>query len=214
MFRSKKEIVKQQVVQAILSGRYAAGVYLRQNTIADEFGLSSTPVREALTELQTSGLLVHHAHRGFQVAEISKDRVRDAYQARRIIEIAAAELAVPHVTETGINHLRALLSDMERFRKAREFQRMMNANDSFHRTIFAMSGNSFLVETIERLWNWIPRFAPWMLEGRQLASINEHRAILDALAAGDRSAVAAAYGIHLDNACKTFLEKLAGPSQS
>jgi DNA-binding GntR family transcriptional regulator len=66
MFRSKKEIVKQQVVQAILSGRYAAGVYLRQNTIADEFGLSSTPVREALTELQTSGLLVHHAHRGFQ----------------------------------------------------------------------------------------------------------------------------------------------------
>jgi len=210
VFQSKKDAAKQQVMDGILTGRYGPGHFLRQNDVAAELGLSSTPVREALTELQMAGLLVHEAHRGFRVAQFEEKQVRDLYQVRRLVELPAAELAVDHVDGATLAELRDLLGNFEAFARTTDLHLTMRAHDNFHRAVFGLSGNPFLLETIERLWNGIPRFAAWSLRGRLEASMAEHREILRCLVARDRAGVATAYDRHLGKAAAALIENLAG----
>ena len=204
-FLSKKDIAKNALTQAILSGRHPPGSFLRQNDIAAELGLSSTPVREAFSDLQVTGLIVHEAHRGFRVAEIDAQRLRHIYAARRLLEPETARLAATRATGEAVEELRALFADMKRERTAGRINRMMRINDDFHRTLLLQGGNPLLVEAIERLWNSFPRFLPCTMEGRQEASLAETGAILKAFEAGDPDALAAAYSTHLDNALAAFL---------
>ena len=206
MFHSKKDVAKAVLRDAILTGRYGPGQFLRQNDIAADLGLSSTPVREAFSELQATGLLVHEAHRGFRVASLDAGRLRQIYAARRIIEVETARLAVQHAEDDALAELKNLLEDMKRHRASGQMDRMMLTNDTFHRTLFAQSGNPFLVDAIERLWTSFPRFLPWTVEGRQEASLAEHERIIKALAARDGDAIARAYETHMDNALEIFLD--------
>jgi len=208
MFQSKKDIAKERLLDAILSGRYEPGTYLRQNDIAADLNLSSTPVREAFSELQVEGLLVHESHRGFRVAQLHRRRVEQIYATRKIVEPAAARLAVANMTASAAAELSDLLDDMQRQRAAGDFAKMMVSNDNFHRTLFLLSGNEILVELIERLWNSFPRFLPWTLAGRQETSLAEHARIVSAVNSGDADKLAAAYEAHLDNARDLFLAYL------
>jgi DNA-binding GntR family transcriptional regulator len=204
VFSSKKEIAKRRLTEAIISGEFEPGEYLRQNEIAARFKLSSTPVREAFAELQMIGVLVHEVHRGFRVADIDQQRVFQVFQLRKLIELEAARLAVFNVTENVLNDLKDLLADMERQKDQGEFLAMIHTNDSFHRMLFSLSGNGFLVDAIERLWNNLPRFAAWSVEGRRHASIVEHANILKAFCARDPHTLIEAYTVHLTNAEAAF----------
>lgn len=199
MFSSKKEIAKRLLTEAILSGEFEAGEYLRQNDIAARFKLSSTPVREAFAELQIAGVLEHEAHRGFHVTSVDESRVVQIFKARKLIEIETARLAVPNVTDAALDELQELLADMERQRNQNEFLSMINTNDSFHRTLFSLSGNEFLVRAIEQLWSNSLRFAPWAIKGRRSASIKEHGEIFQAFSNRDEAALVQAYTLHLSN---------------
>ncbi|MGO1120666.1 GntR family transcriptional regulator [Rhodovibrionaceae bacterium A322] len=208
-FLSKKDFVKRKLTEAIVAGEYAPGDYLRQNDIAAWLNISSTPVREAFAELQMSGLLVHEAHRGFCVAMIDADRISKIFEARRTVEIAAARLATEQVTDEALAELQALLTDMERQQSKDEFLAMTQSNDRFHQALFSLSQNPFLLELIERLWNALPRFAGWTLEGRREASIKEHHAIFQALSDRNAEAIETAYLTHLAEAEATFIHQLA-----
>lgn len=208
MFQSKKDIAKSALRDAILLGQYKPGQYLRQNDIAADLSLSSTPVREAFAELQVTGLLVHEAHRGFRVASLDAERIRQIYQARKIIEIETACLAVPRISKEAISELDNLLMDMTREPVGVNLSQRMMANDSFHRTLFEASANPFLVEAIERLWNSFPRFLPWTIESRQQASLEEHKTILAAIKKRDVASVAEAYETQHSNAMAVFLKLL------
>ena len=208
MFSSKKEYAKRLLTDAIISGEFAPGEYLRQNEIAARFNLSSTPVREAFAEMQMSGVLTHEAHRGFSVTSMDRIRIIQVFQVRKLIEIEAARLAATNATESILTELKALLEDMERQNHRNEFLAMIHTNDSFHRILFSLSGNEFLVHAIERLWSNLPRFAAWTLKGRRSASIKEHNDIYDALSERDPNALTQAYTTHLDNAEEVFINFL------
>ncbi len=204
MGQSKKELVKARLVRAIAIGEYPPGTFLRQNAVAEAFGLSSTPVREAFTDLQASGLLVHANHRGFHVVELDERRVVSVYQARRIVEPAAARLAVDFVRDADVRGLHAELAELRRLRRTGELPAMIAANERLQRSLYALCGNAFLVEAIVRLWNSIPRYLPWVLDARQDASLAEHSTILDALAVRDAQRVESAVERHLQNAQAAF----------
>jgi DNA-binding GntR family transcriptional regulator len=213
VFLSKKDHVKRALLQGILSGEVAPGTFLRQNELAVQHGLSSTPVREALAELQSSGLLQHHAHRGFCVAPCDAARVRQVYAARRIVEPQVARAGLAQVAPGSVqalidqmaNHLDAMHQRWEDDR----LTEMAESNNAFHLVLFECSDNPFLVETVKRLWNSLPRFVPWQAPGRMAPSIAEHHKILDAVAQGDPMGLVRAYETHLDNAQAVFLEQLA-----
>lgn len=208
VFLSKKDVVKQRLVAAIATGKYPPGTSLRQNAIADEFAFSSTPVREAFADLCASGLLVHADHRGFRVVELDESRVTEVYQARRIVEVAAARLAAGNLTEDAQRALDQAFDELRRLRERQDLPGMIVANERLQRTLYKLCGNRFLFTAIEQLWNSIPRYLPWVLEQRQDDSLVEHRAILAALAVQDEDALGDAVARHLRNAERTFVEYL------
>ncbi len=206
---SKKDWVKRRLVEDIQRGRYRPGDRLRQDHIAAELGTSSTPVREALTELCSSGLLSREAHRGVQVAELDAVGIGEVYQARKIIERETARLAFPHLGAQHLERLRALHADMRHLLDAGRFEELSTADEAFHSTIFEASGNRHLVAAVETLWSGFPRYLMWNLEGRRERSAAEHAHMIDALAAGDADAFVDAVADHLDNSLSAILDHLA-----
>ena len=203
---TKKDIAKDSLLRAIRAGRYRPGQALRQNDIARDLGLSSTPVREALTDLAASGLVVYEQHRGVRVADVGPERVRQVYSARKLIEREAARLAVPAVDAATLRRLRDLLADMAECRRRGDQEKLMAADEAFHLTILGAGGNPFLVDAVRQLWDAFPRYFIWLSEARMAQSMDEHAHMLDALEAGDEAAVLAAVDAHLDH----FLDAVLG----
>ncbi|GEM_PF-2733675 len=199
VFQTKKQIATEQLRHAIRIGRYQPGQPLRQNDIALDLGLSSTPVREALSELNSAGLVVYEQHRGNRVATLNLDRIEQVYTARKIIEQETARLALPHLDREAITDLEDLLIDMERHRRRQRYEDLVVADEKFHKRIYAGSHNSFLISAIDNLWNSFPRYFMWNIEDRIDQSMIEHRDMIDALKWGDETAFLETVSDHLDH---------------
>jgi DNA-binding GntR family transcriptional regulator len=208
-FRSKKELAKEQVLDAIRTGRYRPGDRLRQNQIARDLGLSSTPVREALSELQSNGVLVHETHRGVRVASLDAARVRQVYQARTAIERETARLAFPRIDAAVVRRLKKLLGQMRRDQRAGRMEALSAADEAFHLAMFEASGNPYLMAAIRALWDSFPRYLIWRLEGRLARSADEHERMVATLEGGDAAAFLDAVEAHLDNSLAAILDDLA-----
>ena len=154
----------------VLSGELASGTRLRQEALAEEFGVSRTPVREALRKLQASGLVELRPNRGALVRGLSAREIRDAYEVRAELEGLAAELAAVRIRQEQLDRLReaqALFGDaLEHTVQARadsheardeEIARWGRANDLFHQVIQEAAGNDVLVRTLGHLHRSFPR---------------------------------------------------------
>lgn len=186
----------------VLSGEIPSGSRLRQETLASEFGVSRTPVREALRKLQSSGLVVVEPNRGAVVHGPSPREVREAYAVRAELEGFAAEHAVAHIGDAQLERLRhaerlfrhsieELIDDRRRgverhWSSESEWER---ANDVFHQEIQEAAGNGQLLATIAHLHQRFPRVLTWaeLSKSSRLLeeNIEQHRGILEAIEARD-----------------------------
>ena len=199
-YRTKREIAIAALRDAILSGRYPAGVRLEQNRIAAELGLSPTPVREAFRELLARGLLVQKAHHSVRVAEINLDDLRHLYGVRSLLEAEAARLAATAISDDVIAELKRWYEAMASGERARDGRRVREADARFHALLYRASGNPYLADLIAQLWSNFPRYLLWVVPGRTDCSMAEHAAILDAVLRRDPEAAAAAVRRHLEQA--------------
>lgn len=191
-----------QLYARVLSGDLAAGTRLRQEALAEEFGVSRTPIREALRKLQASGLVELRPNRGAFVRGISPREIRDAYEVRATLEGLAAELAAGHARHAQLERLRAaqqefrgaLAQTIDLRRRSmdvgeQETARWGRANDEFHLVIQEAAGNDVLAATLTHLHRSFPRDLSRLVvsESTNLLEENvaEHEAVLDAVAAGD-----------------------------
>jgi Transcriptional regulators len=190
----------------IMSGEYPIGAQLRQAELAAEFGVSRTPVREALRQLQTGGLIDVVPNRGAVVRVPSPWDVREAYQVRAELEGLAASLAVENISAEHIEQLRAANKAMyERTSKESRLDDIPPSerpeNDLFHSTIADLSGNSRLARMIDEINQAFPRnvSAQLLLTDSRYRDENfrEHERILDALAAGDAETARAELREHI-----------------
>jgi DNA-binding GntR family transcriptional regulator len=189
----------------VLNGELPMGARLRQAALAEEFGVSRTPVREALRKLQASGLVELRPNRGALVRGISSREIRDAYEVRAELEGLAAELAALHVRHEQIDRLReiqeqfrAALAEAVAARKAgTELSRDMSdrwgrANDLFHQTIQEAGGNDVLSATLAHLHRSFPRDLTRIVlrESTMLLheNVSEHEGILEAIEQRDAGA--------------------------
>jgi DNA-binding GntR family transcriptional regulator len=189
----------------VLSGELASGTRLRQEALAEEFGVSRTPVREALRKLQASGLVELRPNRGAHVRGPSPREIRDAYEVRAELEGLAAELAAVRIRHEQLDRLHDAQeqfgSALEHTVEARargdepheeEIGRWGRANDLFHQVIQEAAGNEVLVRTLGRLHRSFPRDLSRIVlrESTPLLrdNVNEHAAILDALERRDAGA--------------------------
>jgi DNA-binding GntR family transcriptional regulator len=143
----------------VLSGEIPSGTRLRQEALAEEFGVSRTPVREALRKLQATGLVDLRPHRGALVRAPTAREIREAYEVRAELEGLAAELAATRIRDDQLRTLHEAVSLFRRLidvgtRDVREWSR---ANDLFHQTIQEAAGNERLVEMLAHLHRSFPR---------------------------------------------------------
>jgi DNA-binding GntR family transcriptional regulator len=201
----------------VLSGELPSGARLRQEALAEEFGVSRTPVREALRKLQAHGLVELEPNRGALVRALSPLEIRDAYEVRAELEGLAAELAGGRIRHDQLDALEGAQRD---FRRAldhtvaartkgaepseRESDRWGQANDVFHQVIQEASGNPVLLEAIRHLHRSFPRdlSRTVLRESTKLleANVGEHEAILGALAHHDGAAARGLMVEHVRNA--------------
>jgi DNA-binding GntR family transcriptional regulator len=197
--RTRTEDLRLQLADEIVRGDLPPGSALDETGIAQRFGVSRTPVREALRQLAASGLVEIRPHRGAVVARLSLDRLHEMFVAMAELEAVCAGLAAVSMTapeRRNLTEIHALLRDLVR---AGDPQRYHEINESFHAAIYFGTHNGYLADmtlsTRARLQPF--RRAQFRALGRLARSYAEHDRIVSAIERGDRDGAAAAMRDHI-----------------
>ncbi len=182
---SVADLAYERIRNLVLGDELAPGERLGQVELAGRFGISRTPVREALRRLAGEGLVDFHSNRGFRVADLGLDAVLRRLEVRAILEPGIARLAAGRRTGQEIKQLRGAISREER---ARSGIASHDASRDFHVTLARASGNEELLRVFESLW--LVEVGRRLLARRSAVSdwqsddIEEHREIATAVAEG------------------------------
>ena len=185
IYLSKSNFIAALLRELIISGELKPGVQLRQRGLAERFGVSVTPVREALRWLESEGLVRYDAHKGSTVVEAEAGATREKYQIRAVLEGLAAFLAAPRISDEDIRELESYNE-----RLAGENLRPGEVNDlnrTLHFRVYEMAGSPLLLALMRLLWQSFPQ-GPQVARPRD-ESVAEHRELIEALR--DRDAVRA-----------------------
>ncbi len=202
--------VYEAIRERITSGSLPRGARVHQEDLAEELGVSRTPVREALRRLAAEGLVEMRTNRGARVADVDQTGMRVSYEARAVIEPGAARLAAGRRLAEPLARMRAAVAAQRR--SLRNVQRGFEANREFHLALAAASGNEFLSQFAERLW--VARIGETIYERqvetqeRMLLDVREHEQILEAIEAGDARRAESLTRRHLADAMKRSLDVL------
>lgn len=192
------------ILEAIDSGFYKPGDRLVESELADRFGVSRTPIREALQRMETQSLLTRDG-RSLIVASLDHNQLAELYVVRGELEGLAARLAAKHATPEEVRVLRDMLEADRAL--VRDAQALSRANRRFHRQIHLASHNRFLVQQLDLVHRSMALLASTSLsaEGRGRGTIDEHEAIVRAIEAGDGESADAALREHISRAFMTRL---------
>jgi DNA-binding GntR family transcriptional regulator len=183
-----RDQIREVLVARILDGTYPAGTQLKELTLAREFNVSQAPIREALRELEGSGLVTSERFRGTRVRGTDFDEMRESYELRIMLEVRAVQLAAPYAPPL-LQELDHLLRVMEASLKDDDRERYIDHALRFHRRLVESSGNgTFLRLWDSLLWDIRGRIALRRLveTGRSLKPlVAMHRAMLVRLKAQD-----------------------------
>lgn len=183
----------------IATGRILPGTRLDEVSLARRFGVSRTPIREALIELSASGLVDIRPRRGAFVREIGIPALIEMFEVMAELEAMCGRLASRRMTASDHEELRRVHQDCEAAAQAGAVDEYFMANETFHNTIYRMSGNAFLAEQARALQNRLKPYRRLQLRvgNRVRNSFSEHQAIVDAVIAGDAKATEAALRAHV-----------------
>lgn len=197
------------IMDAIDRGTYRPGSRLVESELAERFGVSRTPVREALQRLETQSLLTRDG-RSLIVASLDHDQMTELYVVRCELEGLAARLAAYHVTKEEVRVLQALVDEDRKL--LNDPWALNRANRRFHRQVHLASHNRYLVQQLDLLYRSMSLMATTSLavQGRGSAALNEHQRIVDAIAAQDGDAAYLALRGHISAAFETRLKADAG----
>ena len=167
----------------ILNGVLAPGLQIRQEALAEQFGVSRVPVREALKQLEAEGLVKTELHKGAFVSTRSLEEIEEMLDIRIALEVRALKLAVPKLTREILDKAASILGTYDRSDSPQEWR---DLNLAFHLTLYAASGRPLLVKMIEDVALINSHFMRTYISatvGRDDAQ-REHHEILDACARG------------------------------
>jgi DNA-binding GntR family transcriptional regulator len=183
---SKTDLVVALIRELVITGELAAGEQLRQRDLAQRFGVSQTPVREAMRRLESEGLLVCDTHRGFTVMAPDDGPVEENFQIRAALESLGASLAASKIDTGGLARLASLNDRMRSLPD--DDPSYADLNREFHFTVYEYAHSPLLLSLMRLLWAALhggPRVARSHAE-----SARQHDEILAALRAGDSDAAA------------------------
>jgi DNA-binding GntR family transcriptional regulator len=201
---TRSAIVADELRRLIRSGELAPGARLRQVDIAQRFGVSTTPVREAFTALAQEGLLIQDAHRGVIVFVPSHEDLQENYEIRLALEPLATELAAKSIAPEELAALDALCAEMRKAVRTDLARYAKELNPEFHRTIYAAARRPRLAELIEQLREAAAAYMQVLVAHSQPVEYirkaqQEHEEIVEALRAGSAKRAARTMAQHLQH---------------
>jgi DNA-binding GntR family transcriptional regulator len=194
------QAVADQLRDEILDGRLPAGSRLVETELAERFGVSRGPIRDALAELARSGLAVDLPRRGTFVPSLTEQDLAEVYVIRRAIEEAAVQLAIEHASDEELADMYTALEETERSYASDDLTAAWEADMAFHRTYCRMSRNGRLLALFDELASQTV-----LLMRTELAThaslgwtppVEFHRHIADGIRARDQRAAVEAVGVH------------------
>ncbi len=194
------------ILEAIDMGVYRPGDRLVESELAERFGMSRTPIREALQRLETQSLLERDG-RSLIVASLDHNQMAELYVVRRELEGLAARLAARHATEEEVRVLREMAREDDKL--VGDPVALSRANRRFHKQIHLASHNRYLVQQLDLVHRTMALMATTSLaaEGRGEIAQNEHAGIVAAIEARDEKAAEAALKDHISIAFMTRLKQ-------
>ncbi|MDP4077103.1 GntR family transcriptional regulator [Acidovorax sp. A1169] len=194
--RALYEEVAEQLRQRIFRRELEPGSWIDELKIAEEFGISRTPLREALKVLAAEGLVTMKVRRGAYVTEMSDKDLRDVYHLLSLLESDAAAVVATSATPAQLQELQALHAELEA--AAGERERFFAVNERFHMRVLELADNrwrSQMVADLRKVMK-LNRHNSLLKQGRIEDSLSEHRAVMAALARRDGAATAQAMQAH------------------
>jgi DNA-binding GntR family transcriptional regulator len=185
----------------ILAGTYAPGSALRQDSLASEFGTSKIPVREALVQLQSEGLVDIFPNRGFQVRPLCTVELNEVFRLRLQIEPTAVALGARRATDADHAAARRVLEQLNEATAAGELAASGRLNRAFHLLLIVPRVQPVAAEILSRLHTLAQRYVQAHLrpEGRVRRATKEHAALLKAWRAGKTKEVRALIHAHIES---------------
>jgi len=194
--------VRNALTEEIASGHLSAGTNLDEQQLADRFGASRTPVREALRQLSVSGLVELRPRRGVVVTRLTPERIMDMFETTAEVEAMCVRLATYRMTPLERSRINDLHHDSRRLVEARDVTAYDAFNRSFHQLLYRATHNGFMAEQALAIGSRLEAFRRMQLRqgDRIAASHAEHGLVLAAVAEGDGDVAARRMRAHMLNA--------------
>ncbi|MCR5029982.1 MAG: GntR family transcriptional regulator [Selenomonadaceae bacterium] len=211
-YQPLREVVCETLRDAVRRGVLQPGERLMEIQLAEELGVSRTPVREAIRKLEMEGYVIMMPRRGTYVADLSIRDVNEVFEIRTSLESLASGLAAERITEDELEKLQRLLVEIGAHIKNGDMESIVRTDTEFHDLLYQASRNKRLVGIISNLREQLTRFRTTSMSypGRLKATLEEHRNIVEAIAQGDEKAARKAAEHHMEKSEQTLLASMKG----
>ena len=205
-----RDIVFKTLREAIITGDLQPGERLMEIKLANELGVSRTPVREAIRKLELEGLVIMTARKGAEVAPINEKDLREVLEIRKSLESLACELACKNVRDSDIRKLRSVNDEICKAVESEDIELITKKDVEFHEIICVATDNRRLIQMLHQLKEHIFRYRfEYIKEMKNKKTIvDEHNRIIDAIAAKDAKRASREIELHIEIQEKYILNTL------
>lgn len=207
-YKPLRDVVFENLRTAILEGNLKAGQRLMEVQLAEQLGVSRTPIREAIRKLELEGLVVMLPRKGAYVANMSFKDLIDVLEIRATLEGLAASLAAERRNDEDVIKLEKVAKEFEEGVRNADIEVVLKKDVEFHENIFLMANNKKLYHLITSLWEQVHRFRVMYVSNNEasLSLVDEHKRILDAIKNGDCELAKKYATEHIELAEQFFME--------
>ena len=207
-YKPLREVVSETLRQAIQDGVLKPGERLMEIPLAEELGVSRTPIREAIRKLELEGFVVMVPRRGTYVANISLKDITQVFEIRSALEELAAGLAAERITEEEIETLERMLVEIGDHMENKDMDSVVAADVEFHEVLYLASRNERLADIVHNLREQTYRFRSFSMNqpGRLRKTWEEHRQLVEAIATHNAPQARKLARIHMEHSEQTLLQ--------
>ncbi len=207
-YKPLREIVYETLRDAVISGTLQPGERLMEIQLADEMGVSRTPVREAIRKLELENFVVMIPRKGAYVANITLKDIADVYEVRGALEDLTAGLVTERITQEEQEELERILVEITDYVNKDDVEGFIEADTRFHDMLYQLTRNERLMGIVNNLREQIQRFRKSSLRqpGRMKLALEEHIRIVDAIAQNDIDLARKYAREHIENAEHSMIE--------
>jgi DNA-binding GntR family transcriptional regulator len=209
-YKPLREVVFDSLREAIINGTLRPGERLMEIQLAEELGVSRTPIREAIRKLELEGFVVMVPRKGAYVAGISLKDIADVFEVRASLEALASGLAAERITDEELEELERILVRLAEISEGGNVPEFVDSDTSFHDYLYQCSRNQRLIQMLSNLRDEIQRFRSVSLAfpGRPREALEEHRKIVEAVAGRNITKAQHAAWEHIEKAENSLLETI------